>query len=39
MGMKLFSFHQQLVAYFAAHEEYHDFVFIDIIQGTQVPRP
>jgi len=37
--MKLLTFHNQLVAYFAAHDEHNHFVFLDIIQGTQVPCP
>src|SRR5258707_8756911 len=39
MAMKLLTFHDQLIAYFAAHDEHDNFAFIDIIQGTQVSRP
>jgi hypothetical protein len=38
MAMKFLTFHDQLVADFAAHEEYDNFALIDIVQGTQVPR-
>jgi hypothetical protein len=34
MAMKLLAFHDQLIAYFAAHDEHDDFAFIDIVQGT-----
>jgi hypothetical protein len=38
MAMEFLTFHDQLVADFAAHEEYDNFVLLDIIQGTQVSR-
>jgi hypothetical protein len=39
MAMKLFPFHNQLVAHFLAHNKHDNFVFLNIIQGTQVSCP
>jgi hypothetical protein len=39
MAMKLLSFHNQLVAYYPADDEDDNFLFFDIIQGTQISCP
>jgi hypothetical protein len=38
MAMKLLVLDDQPVAYFAAHDEHDNFVFIDIIQSAQFTR-
>jgi hypothetical protein len=38
MAMKLLTFHDLLVAFLPPYDQDNNFLFLDIIQGTQVAR-